>query len=63
MTHVRIPGAAEWYAIPPLYGRRRLFVSVSWLALAFVGAVLPAVRLTWRWWTWLHRPGFPVQPR
>jgi hypothetical protein len=64
-AHGWIPGVAEWYSMPHYaYIPSGQFVAVSWLAIAFVGAVLPGVRVWWRWWRRRQSkgPAFPVLP-
>jgi hypothetical protein len=64
LNTIRVPGVVEWnnFSTPP-GNRPGGFVAVSWLAVAFAGAVLPVVRW-WRRWQQRKRPanpgGFPV---
>lgn len=55
-------GVAEWYLAPFSGVGRQRYIAVSWLALAFAGAILP-VGVGWRRWRRRRRSsslGFPV---
>jgi hypothetical protein len=57
----RFPGVAEWYFSPVRRGSfagRQRYIAVSWLAVAFAFAALPAARVLRRW----RRPAGPAFP-
>jgi hypothetical protein len=57
----RIPGVAEWSSMPGYaFIPPGEFFTVSWLAMACIGGVLPGVRWGRQLWRWWKRPAFPV---